>query len=90
MIWCMHIPCWIPNATNAHSCRGILTAFPLQQWLNKHAAVLYYTHTASVTIFLYLVFTYGCILNLPNTLKFPLRVGGVQLLEKQYFIAIVL
>jgi len=31
----MWIACWISNSTDMHSI--ILTAFPLQQWLHKHA-----------------------------------------------------
>jgi len=30
-IWCMHIICWIPKATNTHSKYVIITTFPLQQ-----------------------------------------------------------
>jgi len=33
-IWCMHIACWIPKATNRFSEYVILIAFPLQQWLH--------------------------------------------------------
>ena len=33
----------IPKATNTHSEYVILIAFPLQQWLHKHAALLGYT-----------------------------------------------
>jgi len=32
-IWRMRIACWIHKATNTHSKYGILTYFPLQQWL---------------------------------------------------------
>jgi len=28
-VWCMHIACWIPEATNTHSDYVILIAFPL-------------------------------------------------------------
>jgi len=31
MIWRMHIACWIPKATNAHTCRAITISSPLQQ-----------------------------------------------------------
>ena len=30
-IWCMHITCWIPKATNKHSGCLIFIAFPLEQ-----------------------------------------------------------
>jgi hypothetical protein len=33
-IWRMRIACWIPMATNTHSEYIILTASPLQQWLD--------------------------------------------------------
>ena len=39
-IWCMHIACWIPKATNTHSEYIILTAFPLQEWLHLCTSVL--------------------------------------------------
>ena len=35
---------WIPNATNTHSEYVILTAFPLQQWLQKGAPLLRHTY----------------------------------------------
>jgi hypothetical protein len=43
-IWRMRIACCIPKATNAHSEYVILIAFPLQQWLHKHASSLRYTY----------------------------------------------
>jgi len=30
-VWCIHIACWIPIATNTHSKHVILNDFPLQQ-----------------------------------------------------------
>ena len=42
-IWCMHIACWIPKATDTHSEYVILIAFPLQQWLHERASMLRYT-----------------------------------------------
>jgi hypothetical protein len=42
-IWRMRIACWIPKATNTHSQYVILTAFPLQQWLQEHVSMLRYT-----------------------------------------------
>jgi hypothetical protein len=46
MIWCMHIACWIPKATNAHTGCVVLIPFPLQQWLHKYASMLRYTYIA--------------------------------------------
>jgi len=46
------IACWIPKATNAHSQYVVLTAFPLQLWLHKHASVLRYTYIAHLYLFL--------------------------------------
>ena len=42
----MRLACWIPKATNTHSEYLILTAFPLQQWLNKGVSLIRYTYTA--------------------------------------------
>jgi len=39
-LWRMHIPCWIPKATNTRSQCVILSSFPLQQWLHERAPVL--------------------------------------------------
>jgi hypothetical protein len=36
-IWRMRIECWMPKATNKHSERVIIIAFPLQQWLQERA-----------------------------------------------------
>jgi len=44
--WSMSIACWIPNAINRHSQYVIIIAFPLQQWLEKRASLLRYTHIA--------------------------------------------
>jgi hypothetical protein len=40
-IWHMLIASWIPKATNTHSEYVIIIAFPLQQWLVKHASMLH-------------------------------------------------
>jgi hypothetical protein len=42
----MCIACWIPKATSTHSEYVMLTALPLQQWLQERASVLRYTYTA--------------------------------------------
>jgi hypothetical protein len=45
-IWYMHIACWIPKATNAHTGCVICIAFPLQQWLHERTSMLRYTYIA--------------------------------------------
>jgi hypothetical protein len=40
----MSITCWITKATNTHSEYVILTAFPLQQWLQEGASILRCTY----------------------------------------------
>jgi len=42
-IWRMHSACWTTKATNTHSGRVILIAFPLQQWFHERASMLCYT-----------------------------------------------
>jgi len=39
----MRIACWISKATNTHSVRLLLIAFPLQHWLHEGASVLRYS-----------------------------------------------
>jgi hypothetical protein len=39
-IWRMRIACWIPKATRTHSPNVILSAFPLQQWLQERSSLL--------------------------------------------------
>ena len=43
-IWLMRVTCWMPKATNSHTCCVILTAFPLQKWLHERASMLRYTY----------------------------------------------
>jgi len=43
-IWRMCMTCWIPKATNTHSEYVILTAFPLEQWLDERASMLRCTY----------------------------------------------
>jgi hypothetical protein len=50
IIWRMRISFWIPTATNIHSQYVILTAFPLQQWLQGRASILHYTYIVSLVI----------------------------------------
>jgi len=45
-IWRMNIACCIPRATNIHTDRVILIAFPQQQRLHERAPVLRYTYVA--------------------------------------------
>jgi hypothetical protein len=40
-IWRMRIACWTTKATHTNSECVILIAFPLQQWLNEGASILY-------------------------------------------------
>ena len=49
-IWCTYIACCITEATNTHLAYVILTAFPLQQWLHKHASVLHYLYITCLFI----------------------------------------
>jgi hypothetical protein len=50
-IWCVHITCWIPKATNTHSEYVILIALPLYLWLHDRASVLRYTYIACLGLF---------------------------------------
>ena len=43
-IWRMRIACWITKATHTHTGFVILTAFPLQLWLQERALMLRYTY----------------------------------------------
>ena len=45
-IWHMPIACWITKATHTHWGCVILTAFPLQQWLQECASLLHYVYIA--------------------------------------------
>ena len=45
-IWRMLFACWIPKATDIQSEYVIFIAFPLQQYLPKHASVFTYTYIA--------------------------------------------
>jgi hypothetical protein len=42
----MRIACWIPKATNSHSEYVILTAFPLQPWMQERSSLIHYTYNA--------------------------------------------
>ena len=42
----MRIACWIPKATNSHSEYVILTAFPLQPWMQGGSSLIHYTFIA--------------------------------------------
>jgi len=47
-IWRMRIACWILKVTNTHPECVILTAFPLQQWVDERAWMLtLYVHCLS-------------------------------------------
>jgi hypothetical protein len=43
-IWHMHIACWIPKATNAHSEYLILGDFSQEQWLDECTSMLSYMY----------------------------------------------
>jgi len=45
-MWRMHIACWIPKVTDAHSEYVILIVFPLQQELLELTSVLRYMYIA--------------------------------------------
>jgi hypothetical protein len=49
IIRCMGIVSWINKATDTHSEYVIITAVPLQQWLDEHASVLRYTYIACLS-----------------------------------------
>ena len=49
-IWRMRIACCITKATGTHSEYVILTAFPLQQWLQERASMSHYTRTYTVCL----------------------------------------
>jgi hypothetical protein len=46
----MRIAFWIPKATNTHLEHVIPIAFPPQQWLHEHAALLHYTYIACILV----------------------------------------
>jgi hypothetical protein len=43
--WRMRFACCIPKATNTHTGRVTLIAFPLQQWLHERASLLRYAYS---------------------------------------------
>ena len=43
---CMCFVCWINKAKDKHLEYVIITAFPLQQWLNQRSSMLRYTFNA--------------------------------------------
>ena len=47
----MRIARGVPNATNTHSEYVILTAFPLQQWLQERISMLRYKRIACIVNF---------------------------------------
>ena len=49
-IWRMHITCWIPKATNAHSIYVVLITSPLRQWLHERALMLRNTYSACLVL----------------------------------------
>jgi len=51
IMWCMRFTCWMTMATISNSEYVILIAFPLQDWLHRHASVC-------CTYFAFLVVSY--------------------------------
>jgi len=51
MIWRMRIAVWITKATDTHLKYVILTAFPLQRWLQERPSVLRCTYIACLVEF---------------------------------------
>ena len=52
-IWRTHIACWMPKATNSPTECVILTAYPLQQWLQEGSSILRYIYITSLVNTLY-------------------------------------
>ena len=50
-IWCMHIACWIPKATNTHTGYIKFIAFSLQQWLQEPTSILHFIYTACLVLY---------------------------------------
>jgi len=48
----MRIACWLPKATNTHTCFVITIAFPLLQWWHECASLLRYTYLQNLSGFL--------------------------------------
>jgi len=67
-VWPTRVACWLPKATNSHSVYAILPAFPLQQWLYKHASVLRYTY---IPCLVYSLISSSCVDIHPETLQHP-------------------
>jgi hypothetical protein len=57
ILWHLRIACRTPRATNTRSDCVILTAFPLQQWLQEHASMSRYIYIVGVTFFLHVTQT---------------------------------
>ena len=50
-IWCVHIACWIPEATNTHSVYITFTDFLLKQWFHECSSILCYMYIACLFCF---------------------------------------
>jgi len=48
----VYIACWVPKATVTLSEYVIITAFPMEHWLHKHALMLLYMYIACLVCFL--------------------------------------
>jgi hypothetical protein len=51
-VWCLHIACWLPKATNTLLECVIFMAIPPQHWLHECASMLNYTYIACLVYFL--------------------------------------
>jgi hypothetical protein len=71
-IWRMRIACWTPKATDTHSQYVLFVAFPLQQWLHEHAALLRYTYIACIVV-LYIMIKLLVIRNFKSKSYFDLH-----------------
>ena len=84
-MWRMGISRWIPKATNTHSEYVIITAFLLQQWLQKRASMLGYIYIACFVLPSFL-FHFGAF---SSVFSFPLRIF-LSVLLSSFFIPTVL
>jgi len=52
-IWRMRVACWITKVTHTYTCSEyvIITAFPLQQWLDECASLLRFTYIDCPVLF---------------------------------------
>jgi hypothetical protein len=63
-VWHMRIACWIVEATDTHLEYATLIAFPLQQWLDERASILYYMYIPCLIVPSCMPFNVLCVLPL--------------------------